>query len=203
MDLADAQPCFGHSLTKNYMKKVILVYGLISGTIAAALLMGTMSLYESETLPHENGEIIGYSGMLISLSLIFFGIKSLRDNHLGGSITFWKGSLVGLLIALIASSMYALGWEITYQNMDPEFFQKLMGPYYESMKAGLSGAALEEKEKEIARFIEYYKNPVIRFGMSLVEILPVGIVLTLISAGLLRKKEFLPASNNQQSVTTK
>jgi hypothetical protein len=178
------------------MKKIILVYGLISGTITAALLMGTMSLYQSGSLPHENGALIGYSGMIISLSLIFFGIKSLRDNQLGGNITFWKGCQVGLIIAFIASTFYGLAWEITYRNMDPAFFQTIMDPYYENMRAGLTGAALEAKEKEIAQFIENYKNPIIRFGMSLVEIFPVGLAITLISAGLLRKKNFLPASTN-------
>src|SRR5688572_28135034 len=95
---------------KTHMKKIVLVYGLIAGTISGGLMMITMPMFKSGTLDMNNGELIGYTGMVIALSLIFFGIKSFRDNQVDGTITFWKGCQIGLLIALIASVMYALTW---------------------------------------------------------------------------------------------
>jgi Protein of unknown function (DUF4199) len=178
------------------MKKTILIYGLISGTITAGMLLSTMSLYKSETLNLDNGELIGYTSMVIALSLIFFAIKTIRDKHQNGSITFWQGCKVGLLITLIASIMYAMSWEISYANMGPEFTKKMQDHYFDKMKEdGLSDAELEKEKEKMAMYMEYYKNPVIRFGVTIMEILPVGVIITLICAGLMRNKGFLPSTD--------
>src|SRR5437899_634142 len=107
------------------MKKIILVYGLIAGAIVGAMLLVSMPLYESGTLHFENGQWLGYATMVIALSLVFFGIKSFRDNHAGGSITFWNGLKIGLMITLIASLMYALCWEITYNTMKGDLLKQM------------------------------------------------------------------------------
>lgn len=179
------------------MKKIIIVYGLIAGTIVGGLMLATMAYYynQSDSLEMENGHLIGYTTMVIALSVIFIAIKSVRDNHLSGVITFWKGCQVGLLITLIASVMYALSWEISYSRIGSEFVSKMKVKYVEELKAeGLSEAKIKTKTDEMNVTWEYYKNPVIRFGFTLMEIVPVGLVITLICAGLLRKKEFLPTS---------
>src|SRR5579862_4186451 len=116
------------------MKKIILVYGLIAGVIVGAMLMITMPLYENETLHFENGEWLGYTTMVIALSLVFFGVKSYRDNHLKGSISFWSGIKVGLLITLVASLIYALSWEITYNTMKSDFMKQYNEHAIEKMK---------------------------------------------------------------------
>ena len=187
------------------MRKIVIIYGLISGGILGALLLTTMSMYLTTPVIMDNGMLIGYSTMVISLSLIFFGIKSLRDNHYSGSITFGKAAKVGLLITLIASVMYAGAWEISYSKIGENFMKNMQEQYYKRLEAkGLSADELKMEKEKIDTSMEYYKNPVIRFGITITEVLPVGIILTLISAGLLRKKEFLPnaekpvASNNEQ-----
>lgn len=178
------------------MKKIILIYGLIAGTIVAAMMLITMPMYNSGTLNMDNGELVGYSTMVIALSLVFFGIKSYRDNHLNGVITFGKGTKVGILITLVASIMYALSWEVLYSRMGEEFMQKMTERHFEKMKAeGATEAELAKAKEEWAGYAEMYKNPIIRFGMTMMEIFWVGVVITLLSAGLLRKKEFLPTSD--------
>jgi hypothetical protein len=180
------------------MKKIVLIYGLISGGILGAMLLSTMSLYESGTLNLDNGELVGYSTMVISLSLIFFGVKNLRDNHYGGAITFGKATQAGLLITLVASVIYAGAWEISYSRNGNEFMKKMQAHYFEKLKGeGLSETELKAKQESIKTMMEYYKNPVVRFGITITEVMPVGILLSLISAGLLRKKEFLSATNTQ------
>jgi hypothetical protein len=181
------------------VRKLVLTYGLFSGGIVGALLMSTLSMYLTNETIMENGMLIGYSTMVISLSLIFFGIKSLRDNQYNGSITFGKAAQVGLLITLIASVIYAGAWEISYSKIGNDFNKKMQEQYYEQLQEeGLSEAELQEEKEKIDTSIEYYKNPVIRFGITLTEVFPVGIILTLISAGLLRKKEFLPVYQNPE-----
>ena len=178
------------------MKRIVLIYGLIAGAIVGAMMLITMPMYKSGTLNFDNGELVGYSTMVIALSLVFLGIKSFRDNNGNGVISFGKAIQVGLLITLVASVMYALSWEVSYSQMGEEFIQKMTEHSFEKMKAeGATEAELAEKKEEWADFAEMYKNPIIRFGFSIMEISWVGVLITLVSAGLLRKKEFLPASN--------
>ena len=178
------------------MKKIVLIYGLIAGVIVGAMMMITMPLYESGTLKLENGEWLGYTTMVIALSMVFFGMKSYRDNHLGGSITFGNALKVGLLITLIAALIYAFSWEITRLNMKGDFMTLYGEKQIEKMKIeGATEAALIEAKEKMDDFGLMYKNPFIRFGITLMEIAPVGILISLLSAGLLRKKIFLPAGN--------
>lgn len=181
------------------MRKIVIVYGLISGLIVVAMFQIWMFFYQKGVFDFENGEIFGYGSMIVALSMIFFGIKSYRDNHNGGSIRFWKGVQVGLLISLIASFIYAAGWEI-YVRTSPDtvnaFLEKYTEHYIDKLRKG--GAAPEEINQtvsEMGSFREMYQNPLIRFGITIIEILPVGIIVTLISAALLRKKELLPAAD--------
>lgn len=181
------------------MKKVILIYGVIAGAIVAGMMFITMPMYDSGTMNFDNGELVGYTTMVIALSMVFFGVKSYRDNHAGGDITFWSGVKVGLLITLVASVMYALAWEVIYSRRGDEFNQKMIQHYMDELKAGgATEVELTEAKARWESFGELYKNPLIRFGVTLMEILPVGLIITLITAALLRKKDFLPAS---QTVT--
>ena len=175
------------------MKKIVLIYGLISGTITGGLMMITMPMFKSGALDMKNGELIGYTGIVVALSLIFFGIKSFRDNQPDGSVTFWKGTQIGLLIALIASIMYALAWEVTFRNVGTEFVDKMMEHHYAEMKS--SGATDTEIGSQKEMMAAYYDSPFVRFGMSLIEIFPVGLIITLICAAVLRNRNFLPAGN--------
>lgn len=175
------------------MRKIIIVYGLIAGTIVGGLMLGTMAYYQTHEWNMENGHLLGYTTMVIALSVIFVAIKSVRDKHLGGAITFWKGCQIGLLITLIASVMYALSWEVSYRNIGDEFVEKMKSSYVEDLKAeGLTEAEFQTRKSEMEAIWESYQNPIVRFGYTLLEIFPVGLILTLISSGLLRKKEFLP-----------
>lgn len=177
------------------MRKIILTYGLIAGAIVSALMFASMPFWESGALNFDNGEFVGYTTMVISLSMVFFGVKSCRDYAFNGSISFWQAVKVGVLITLIASVMYAMAWEISYHTVASDFIEKMSQHYLEKMKSEAKNetemkAAVEQMES----FKEWYKNPLLRFGITLMEILPVGIIITLISALLLRKKEILPAS---------
>ena len=177
------------------MRKVTLTYGLLAGAIISIIMVLSIALFQWQTgeVNFDNAEFIGYGSMVIALSMIFFGIKSYRDNYQNGSLKFVKGLQVGALITLIASLMYATTWETIYQT-HPEIQTSFMDKYTEhslnKMKAkGASPAEIDQKAKEMADMVEMYKNPVIRFGMTLLEILPVGVVVALICAAVLRRKD--------------
>ena len=179
------------------MRKVILTFGLLAGAIISIIMTTGIALYESGVTTGYFSELVGYATMVIALSMIFFGIKSYRDNYQKGAINFWKGFQVGLLIAVIASLMYAITWE-AYSQTRPAGPASVMEKYADSVinklkEKGASAAEIDQEVKKMDDYKRMYRNPVFRFGITLVEILPVGIIITLISAAVLRKKEFLPA----------
>ena len=174
------------------MKKVVLRFGLISGIVITALMWLMLVLMKAGVSGHSL--LFGYATMVIALSLVFFGIKSYRDNN-GGKITFLKGLQIGILISLISAVCYGISWEAYYRTSGGDFMQQYTAQYIEQMRAkGSSEDEIVKTQKEMDQFAEQYKNFFVRFGMTLMEIMPVGIVVTLISAGLLRRKELLPAA---------
>ena len=181
------------------MKKVITTYGIISGIITAGLMLVTMPLFENGTLDFDNGALIGYAGMVIALSLIFFGIRSFRDNQAGGNLAFGKAFLIGAAITLIASLFYAVAWEITYARSGEIFVQQWTDHELKGLReGGATESELQTAKDKWKDFGELYKNPIIRFGMTLTEILPIGLLISLLSAFLLRKKGPLPANTNNE-----
>ena len=166
------------------MKKVVLTYGLLAGFLIIVLgIILQMSL-------GEHSMVTGYATMVVSLLMVFFGIKSYRDQHNGGVITFGRAFKVGILIALIASVFYVVGWEIYSSLYMPNFMEEYSAKYIEEMKAeGASAAKISETMAEMETWKEIYKNPVYRVGMVFLEIFPVGLLVTLISAVMLRRKD--------------
>jgi hypothetical protein len=160
-------------------------------------MLATMPLFVNGAVKMENGLWIGYTGMVIALSLVFFGIKSFRDNYAGGNITFGRGFLIGLAITFIASVFYVIAWEITFAKSGEWFMQQWSLSELEKLKSsGSTEEELKMAKQKWDEFRQLYQNPLIRFGMTLMEIVPVGLVISLLSAALLRKKEFLSSTNN-------
>jgi amino acid transporter len=176
------------------MRRIVITYGLIAGAIVCAMMYLTMPIGKEKN-DFEMGEILGYVSMIVALSMVFFGVKIFRDKHLEGKITFGKGFVTGLYITLIAAVMYCVGWEIYYNTAASDFMANYTTNYIEKMQEeGASQQEIDEMTAEMASMSEMYKNPVIRFGMTFMEIFPVGLLISLISAGILRRKDFLPAT---------
>lgn len=176
------------------MAKIVIIFGLISGAIAGFLMWLLMQTVHTDFINFDNGVFWGYATMIVALSVVFFGIKSYRDNN-GGKISFLKGVEVGLLISLISAVCYAASWEIYYPKIGEEFMQKYTVYYLDKMRSeGAPEAEIEKARVEGEKFMEMYRIFYIRFAFSMIEILPVGIIVTLISAALLRKRELLPVA---------
>jgi hypothetical protein len=171
------------------MKRIVLTFGLISGGVIAALMAITMPLCLNGTLDIKNSEILGYTSMILAFLLVFFGIRSYRENVEGGTITFGRAFKVGILITLVCSAIYVLSWEIVYYNFIPDFADRYAARVMKNMQDhGSSAAELEAQKKEMAQFKVMYANPFFNVGMTFLEIFPVGLAVTLISAAILRKK---------------
>ena len=134
--------------------------------------------------------IIGFSAMAVAFSFIFVGIKNFRDKQNGGTITFGKGFLLGLMISLIASTLYVITWGVEFHFFMPDFMDKYSAMQVKQLQeSGITGAALDEAIKGIESANDNYKHNPFFFAMyTYMEILPVGILITLISALILRRK---------------
>jgi len=169
------------------MKRIVIVCGLIAGLIVTAMLVTTMVISKASG-KIEGSMLLGYATMILAFSLIFVGIKNYRDKYNQGIIRFGKAFRIGLYITLIASTIYVIAWLITYFFYIPEFGEKYTEQMIEELRAG--GASPQEiagKAKEMARFTEWYKNPLFNALITYTEILPVGLIISLISALVLKR----------------
>ena len=170
------------------MSRNIFIYGIIAGAIAIA----AMTINVSAGV---HSLVVGYLVLFAAMSLIFVSIKRYRDVELGGVIRFATAATLGLGIAAVAGIVYVIGWELFLWSTDYSFFNEYVAADIERQRAaGVKAAELAQSSREMAALAEQYNSqPLLRFGFTLVEVLPVGLVVTLISASLLRNSEFLPA----------
>lgn len=174
------------------MKRTILTYGLISGVIIILGIMATI-VFKPHGGQH-NTVWLGYLIMLVGLSSILLAVKQHRDTALGGVIKFWPAFLVGLGVAVVATIAYAAVWEVYLALTHYRFMDEYTAQILAAKKAaGLSGAAYDKLVAEMATMKKNYANPLYRVPMTMVEIFPVGLLVALVSAALLRNPRFLPA----------
>ncbi|SKB85846.1 DUF4199 domain-containing protein [Dyadobacter psychrophilus] len=174
------------------MKKIILVCGLISGIIVSVFMVSSIAACYSSS-DFEGNMLLGYAAMLLSFSLIFVGVKNFRDKYSGGSVTFGKAFQIGLLITLIASTVYVIVWLIDYYLFVPEFMERYTTHVMrELQREGATAQELQEKSLEMEGYREMYKSPLMIILFTYAEILPVGLVVSLLSALILKKKPSQP-----------
>ena len=169
------------------MKKTVLTFGLIGGAIMAAMMFATLPFMHK--IGFDKGLIVGYTTMILAFMLVFFGIRSYRENVSDGHITFGRAFAVGILITLIACVCYVVAWEILYFNFMPDFMDKYASYAIEKARAsGASQQAVDAQLQEMKSFKAMYDNPFFNAAITFTEPFPVGLVVTLISAAILRKK---------------
>lgn len=172
------------------MKNIILKNGLIAGAIVTTfMVIGTYVCYQ-DPIGFKPSYILGFSGMFLAFAFVFIGIKQYRDKVNEGVITFGKALYVGFLIALISSTFYVLVWLIEYYCFFPDFMEKYSAFEINNIKSsGASAVEIAAKTKEMANYKEWYQNPILIVLLTLMEILPLGIVVALVSAAILKRSK--------------
>ncbi|MFL6235437.1 MAG: DUF4199 domain-containing protein [Thermoanaerobaculia bacterium] len=173
------------------MKRIVLRYGLASGVVLE--LMSAIWLWiplsRKGSLNFEHGEVIGYTSMVLAFLLVFFGVRSYRNTVAGGAISFGKAFQVGILITLITCAIYVISWEIAYFNFFPDFLDHYNAHVLAGMHAkGASEADIQKTAAQMAEMAKNYQNPLFNSAITFLEIFPVGLIVTLISAAILRRK---------------
>ena len=169
------------------MKRIVLTFGLISGAIMSVLMLSTVPFMHK--IGFNRGMVIGYTTMVLAFLLVFFGIRSYRENVGNGYISFGRALSVGLLIMLITCAFYVITWEFVYFNFMPDFAEKYGAFMLENMRAaGASAQEIAAKAEEMKRFKVLYDNIFFNVAMTFLEPLPVGLIMTFVSAAILRKR---------------
>lgn len=174
------------------MGRIIAVYGVISGVIVVLGIHISMAVVSDHG---SMGMVAGYLSMLVALLFVFVGVKRYRDVNLGGVIGFWRALLVGLGIACVSSLFYVLSWEVYMWQTGGTFMTEYIAKSVENMRAaGKSAAEIAKFSTEMKAMAEQYKNPLFRMALTFMEILPVALLVSVVSAALLRKSGFMPAT---------
>ncbi|HXA40200.1 MAG TPA: DUF4199 domain-containing protein [Phenylobacterium sp.] len=175
------------------MTRIILTYGLISGLVIILGVIGT--LIATNGGHHGAANLwLGYLIMLVALSSILVGVRQHRDQALGGTIKFRTALLIGLGIALVASIAYVLIWEVYLAATHYSFMDKYAASMLSAKRAaGVTGAAYAKAVADAETMRRQYANPLYRLPETFLEIFPVGLLIALASAALLRNPRFLPA----------
>ncbi|HEX4005562.1 MAG TPA: DUF4199 domain-containing protein [Acidobacteriaceae bacterium] len=169
------------------MKKVVLTFGLIAGVMISVLMDGSLLLVNRISSGHSM--LLGYTMMVASFLLVYFGIRSYRDNTLDGQISFGRAFACGFLITLITTVCYVATWEVIYFNFMPHFMDSYFAAQIHKVQASrLDSAAIAAQVAAIQRSQQLYQNPIVNMAYTFIEPLPVGLVVTLVSAAILRRK---------------
>jgi hypothetical protein len=168
------------------MKKTVITFGLMSGAVSAAMMLATVPFITD--LAGAKGEIFGYSAIVLSFLLVFFGIRSYRENHGGGAITFGRGLSVGLLIVLISSACYVFTWEMVYYKWPglSEKFETLL--LDNARKSSPDPAKRDASVNQVQEFLTMYRKPLNNIAMTSLEPFPLGVGIALLSAAFLRRR---------------
>ena len=178
------------------MKRTLLIFGLISGGFSSLMMVATVPF--EDKIGFDRAEYLGYTIIVLSFLLVFFGIRSYRDSTGNGQITFVKGFAVGISITLISCIFYVVTWELLYFTVLHDFMDKYGAYVVGKLRAsGASPAAIQAQLQEMKKFKELYDNPFYNAAITFIEPFPIGLGITLVSAVVLRKKAqaALPVSN--------
>lgn len=176
-----------------------LVYGGLAGAIVIAV---TLVVFFSGVTGIAHGSMLfGYLVMLVALSLIFVGVKRYRDVECGGVIRFGRAFGLGVGMALVASVIYVIGWEIYLAATGWDFMADYQAQILRDMEArGSGGQEIEAARETMAVWGERYRSPLWRVPITLSEIFPVGLLVALVSAAILRNPRILPARSRGAAV---
>ncbi|HKP75520.1 MAG TPA: DUF4199 domain-containing protein [Longimicrobiaceae bacterium] len=169
------------------MKKTVWTFGLIAGAVLSVMMLLTLPFMHQ--IGYDQAMVIGYTTMVLAFLMVFFGIRSYRDNVAGGTVGFGRALAVGALIVAIASVCYVATWEVICFKLEPDMLTEMT--QFQEAHVRESGGTPEEVQRKLAearRFAEMYKNPAVMAAFTLLEPLPVGLVIALVSAGILSRR---------------
>lgn len=169
------------------MRKIVVIFGLISGAVSSLIMIALVTF--GDRIGFDRGAVIGNTSIVLSFLMVYFGIRTYRDNICDGQITFLRAFAVGLSITLISCIFYVITWEVIYYNFIPGFWDAYGAHLVEKLTAsGASPAAIQAKLEQVRKYKELYRSPLYNAALTFIHPFPIGLVITLFSALVLRRE---------------
>lgn len=173
--------------------KYALTYGSLAGFAIIAVMLTGILVSDRDSFFYSMW--FGYLVMLVAMTFMFVGVKRYRDVELGGVIRFRPAFLMGLGIAVVAALAYILVWEVYLAATGYRFMDDYLAGLARDLQAqGKSAAEIAREMEGFAWIRDNYPNPLVRIPVTFLEIFPVGLLVALVSAALLRNPKLLPAA---------
>jgi len=173
------------------MKKTVVVFGVASGLVSSVLMLLTMPFMHR--IGYDRGLVVGYTAIVAAFLVVFFGVRSYREQQPGGGLTLGRAFSVGILIVLISCVFYVATWEIIYFKLSPSFMADWTAHAVASARAsGASQAKIDETVQQMAQFKRIYDNPAYNAAVTFLEPFPIGLLVALVSAAVLRRRPGAP-----------
>ena len=170
------------------MRKTVVVFGLLSGAVSSGMMLLTLPFLDR--IGFDRGEVLGYSTIIASFLLVYFGIRSYREQVAGGSLTFWRAFGVGLLITLVSCACYVATWELIYFKLSTGFADKYAAYAIEKARAGgASAQQIAATTRQMEEFKTMYQNPLMNAAITFMEPFPIGLAVSLIAAVIIRRSQ--------------
>lgn len=167
------------------MRKKVITYGTIIGVILCINMIIMVNMIYS-TPDFKGNDILGYAFLILVFTLVFFGIRAYRNKDLNGFISFWQAFRTGLLITLVASTIYVVVWLFYYYLFVPDFIDVYTDHV---LRQCTTEAEIAAKTKQMTEFKEMYQKPLFVVLITFMEVFPIGLVVSLISSFILKKKK--------------
>jgi len=171
-------------IKNNQLKKIVLIFSLILGAILCVNMFIMVNMFYGNQ-DFKTNDVVGYAALVVVFSLIFFAVRNYRNKHLNGFISFGKAFKTGILVAFLASTLYVVVWLFYYYLFVPDFLDK----YIAYVLKRAPEAQLAAKTKEMESFREMYKSPFFVIIITYSEIFPIGLIVSLVSALILKRKK--------------
>jgi hypothetical protein len=130
-------------------------------------------------------QTLGYLFLVVQIILLFFLVKSYRDNYLHGFITYGQAVGAGVIIILYSAILTAIFTYVLYAIIDPGLTAKKMAFMEELMlKKGTPQASVDA----FMAMQEKLQKPIIQAPLSILGSMFGGTILSLIIAIFVRKE---------------
>jgi hypothetical protein len=174
------------------MKRSIITFGGIAGLVIGIFII-LITWLSTISPKYVDNEVVGYAAQIIAFSFIFVGVKNFRDKFNQGTVSFGKAFLIGLGITLIGSTIYVIIWLVEFYVFIPDFMDKYAAHLLKEVReSGVSEAVMNRKVAQINGIKEMYKNPLFVVLITYAEVLPVGIIISLLTALILKRRRSQP-----------
>ena len=171
------------------MKRIVWKYGLGAAAVLVAMMAVSVPLTMRGVIDFSASQLVGYSSMVLSFLVVFFGVRTYREEVCDGTITFRRAFAVGLLMTLVVCGVYVACWQVVYWGFWPDFMEQYGALHVERLRAGgATPEAVAAAQAEMAEFATLYRNPLFNVAITFLEVFPVGLVVTLVAAGILRRR---------------